>query len=248
MKDPRSSGALNLLAARNPGVSSPKMFKTDARLQISQTSVNNPGADATAQDTQSETSVAAIGSGVTVAYNDSASFNANNQFTGYARSGNNGLSFADRGALPASPEGDGGDPVLAADQSAGVVYMATLGFTTGHNIQVFKSTDGGVTFAAPVNGTPGFGVTGEFQDKNWTTVDNFAGTGQHNVYLCWTRFGAGGQEEVRLTRSTDSGATFGPTLGTLVSTGGQGCFVTVSTDHSVSMFYYRGTGGRGTGR
>jgi subtilisin-like proprotein convertase family protein len=88
---------------------------------------------------------------------------------------------------------------------------------------------------------------GEFQDKNWISVDNFAGVGQHNVYLCWTRFGAAGLEEVRFTSSTDGGATFGPNLGTLVSTGGQGCFLTVSPDHSISMFYFRGTGAGGQG-
>ena len=113
------------------------------------------------------------------------------------------------------------------------MYFSTLGFATGENIQVFKSTDGGESFAAPVDGTPGYsGTTGEFQDKDWLTVDNVAGAGQGNVYLCWTR-SAGDEGEIRLTRSTDHGASFGPSLGTLVSTGGHGCFVVVGAAHLV---------------
>jgi hypothetical protein len=212
-----------------------------------QTSVNNPAADTTAQDTQSETTIGVLGSNVVVGWNDSGSYDGvNSHFTGYGRSSNSGLSFTDKGTLPASGEGDVGDPVLAVDQSAAAVYMSTLGFNTGDNIQVFKSTNGGDTFGAPVNGTPGYGGSGDFQDKSWLTVDNFAGAGQHNVYLCWTRFGAG-QEEVRFTRSTNGGATFGPNLGLLVSNGGQGCFVVVAPDHAVHVFYYRGTGGGGQG-
>ena len=248
LKDPRSGAALNRDAALNPGKAPPAIYRDGPSAQVLQRGVNNAGADATAQDTQSETTIAAIGSKVSIGWNDSGSrIGGANHFTGYGFSSNNGLSFADRGTLPASSEGDAGDPVLAADQSLNTVYMSTLGFNTGTNIQVFKSTDGGSTYGAPVNATPGYGGTTDFQDKNWMTVDNFAGTGQHNVYLCWTRFGAAGQEEIRLTRSTDTGFTWAPTLGLVISNGGQGCYVVVGTDHSVSVFYYRGTGGGGQG-
>ncbi len=55
-----------------------------------------------------------------------------------------------------SAEGDAGDPVLASHDASNTLYFSTLGFNTGENIQVFKSTDGGASFGAPVNGTPGF--------------------------------------------------------------------------------------------
>ncbi|MGH3370656.1 MAG: sialidase family protein, partial [Nocardioidaceae bacterium] len=216
-------------------------------MRILPSTVNGPSADATAQDTQSETTIGVLGSNVIIGWNDSGSYDSNTHFTGYGHSSNGGLSFTDMGTLPDDTEGDAGDPVVAVDQTSSLVYFSTLGFATGENIQVFKSSDGGETFAAPVNGTPGYGGSGDFQDKSWLAVDNVAGAGQGNVYLCWTRFGAGGEEEVRFTSSTDNGATFGPSLGTLVSTGGQGCFVVVGSDHSVHVFYYRGTGAGGQG-
>jgi subtilisin-like proprotein convertase family protein len=247
-KDPRSSAALNRLAASSPQAAPRAKDQEDSRLRILPGPVNDAAPDTTAQDTQSETTIGVLGSNVIMGWNDSGSFTGtNNHFTGYGRSADSGLSFTDKGALPDSTEGDAGDPVVAVDQSSALVYMATLGFTTGENIQVFKSTDGGDTFAAPVNATPGYaGGAADSQDKEWLTVDNFAGAGQHNVYLCWTRF-ASGVEQILFTRSTDSGATFGPSLGTLVSTGGQGCFVVVGADHSVHVFYYRGTGAGGQG-
>ncbi|HEU4397287.1 MAG TPA: proprotein convertase P-domain-containing protein [Actinomycetota bacterium] len=246
--DPRSNAALNRLVARRSRAARPATRPEDPRLRVLPSTVNGPAEDATAQDTQSETTIGVLGSNVIIGFNDSGSFDANTHFTGYAHSSNRGLSFTDQGTLPDDGEGDAGDPVVAVDQSLGLVYLSTLGFASGEHLQVFKSSDGGETFGAPVDGTPGYaGTTGEFQDKPWLTVDNFTGTGRGDVYLCWTRFGAGGQEEVRFTRSTDNGATFGPSLGTLVSTGGQGCFVVVGSDHSVHVFYYRGTGAGGQG-
>lgn len=246
-KDPRSSAALNRLAARSSRPDLPVARPDDPRMRILPSTVNGPTADATAQDTQSETTIGVLGGNVIIGWNDSGSYDSNTHFTGYGHSSNGGLSFTDMGTLPDDTEGDAGDPVVAVDQTSSLVYFSTLGFATGENIQVFKSSDGGETFGAPVNGTPGYGGSGDFQDKEWLAVDNVAGTGQGNVYLCWTRFGAGGEEEIRFTSSTDNGATFGPSLGTLVSTGGQGCFVVVGSDHSVHVFYYRGTGAGGQG-
>jgi subtilisin-like proprotein convertase family protein len=249
-KDPRSSAALNRLAAKTPRAGRPAARPEDPRMRILPSPVNGPSADATAQDTQSETTIGVLGSNVIIGFNDSGSSNGSNtHFTGYSHSSNGGLSFTDKGTLPDDTEGDAGDPVVAVDQASSLVYFSTLGFNTGENIQIFKSANGGKTFGAPVNGTPGYGGSGDFQDKEWLTVDNVAGTGQGNVYLCWTLFGAspGNEEEIRFTRSTDNGATFGPSLGTLVSSGGQGCFVVVGSDHSVHVFYYRGTGAGGQG-
>src|SRR6266511_4179772 len=240
-KDPRSGAALNRLAARSPQPGLPAAHPKDPRTRILPSTVNGPSTDATAQNTQSETTIGVLGCNV------SGSYDSNTHFTGYGHSSNGGLSFTDMGTLPDDTEGDAGDPVVAVDQASSLVYFSTLACATGENIQVFKSSDGGETFAAPVNGTPGYGGSGDFQDKEWLAVDNVAGTGQGNVYLCWTRFGAGGEEEIRFTSSTDKGATFGPSLGTLVSTGGQDYFVMVGSDHSMHVFYYRGTGAGGQG-
>ncbi|MEW6730357.1 MAG: proprotein convertase P-domain-containing protein, partial [Acidobacteriota bacterium] len=196
---------------------------------------NNPQLDLTAQDTQSETSIAIGRNGnVIVGWNDSGSFTGSNaHFTGFGVSTNGGSSFVDKGILPEDPtgEGDAGDPIIGVDQTTGRVYFVTLGFQTLGKLQVFRSDDNGQTFQAPVNGTPG--SAGQ-QDKEWVAVDNFAGTGQGNVYLGWRNFGS--TNDMRFTRSTDGGNTFGGNLS--IAAGGQGAFVTVGPDHSVYYFWY----------
>ena len=199
--------------------------------------VNNPAVDATIQDTQSETSIV-LGSGsvVLVGYNDSGSFIGTAQFTGWSRSTDGGLTFTDMGKLPLSANGDAGDPVLARDTTSGKIYFATLAFS-GSAIQVFRSTDNGATFTAPVNAAPG---TSGFQDKCWITVDNFPGPGQGNVYVVFRDFGPG--NAIKLTKSTDGGATYAPSGGTVIASGSpvnvQGAFVTVGPDHSVYVIYF----------
>src|SRR5262249_28707752 len=195
---------------------------------------NNAGASGTGFFTQSETTIAAFGNTVVVGFNDSGSNSGGtNKFTGFARSTDGGATFTDGGTLPTNPGGDAGDPVLARDNSTGRIYFATLGFSVS-TIQVFRSDDNGATWMAPVNGTPG----GSSEDKEWITVDNFAGAGNGNVYLVSRRFGAG--PGIYFFRSTDHGATFGPNLGTLIVTGSQGAFVAVGPDHSVYVFWYAG--------
>lgn len=246
--DPRSGAALNREQALNPGTQPQPTSSGVSPNAIIVPPVNNPAADTTAQDTQSETTIAVLPNTPVIAFNDSGSYTgSNNHFTGYAQSTNSGNTWTDKGALPASTEGDAGDPVLAAHAASGSLYLSTLGFNTGENVQVFKSTDAGNTFGAPVNGTPGYAGSHDFQDKEWITADNASGTGNGNVYLCWTRFGSTGAEEIRFTRSTNAGATFGPNLGTLLSPGGQGCYVVVAPNHAVYVLYYRGTGTGGQG-
>ncbi len=197
---------------------------------------NNNGSTGAAFFTQSETSLVAFGNTIVAGFNDSGSFAGNtNHFTGWSRSTDGGAAWTDGGALPASAAGDAGDPVLARDNTSGRIYFATLGFTNSNVIQVFRSTDNGATWLAPVNGTPG----GSTEDKEWITVDNFPGVGQGNVYLIARNFGAG--NGIYFTRSTDGGATFGPNGGTFIVSGMQGAFVTVSPDHSVHAYWYDGT-------
>ncbi|MFL5260704.1 MAG: hypothetical protein ACJ8AS_13195 [Hyphomicrobiales bacterium] len=242
LDDPRSGAKLNLLAAKRHGPARPG--SPGARTILPGT-VNNPSADTTAQDTQSETSVVDLGGGrLIAAFNDSGSFiGGASHFTGFAFSSDNGKTWTDGGALPASSGGDAGDPNLAYRSVSNSVFLATLGFNTGNTIQVFKSTDSGHTWGAPVNAFPG--IVGGDLDKEWIAIDNFAGSGNGNIYACSTNFG--GVENIVFSRSTDGGATFGPAGATLISTGGQGCFVVVAPNHNVFVFYYRGTGSGGQG-
>jgi subtilisin-like proprotein convertase family protein len=214
----------------------------NARRLISSGTVNNRAQDTTENDAQLDPTVLDLGGvNMVAAFTDIGA--AGYHLTGYAYSSSSGITWTDAGELPDSDVGDGGFPVLAHDKTSGAVYIATLGLGgDDQNIQVFKSTDLGHTFGSPVNGTPGFEGTGEFHDAPSLAVDNFAGAGQGNIYLCWTDFFGGGAE-IRLTRSTDQGASFGPEFleSPVISTGGQGCSVVVSPNHQVYVFYYRGT-------
>jgi hypothetical protein len=197
---------------------------------------NNAGNGGSNGFTHSETSILAFGTHVVIAYNDSGSFQngATNKFTGWSFSDDGGLTFTDGGVLPTNAGGDAGDPSLARDNVTGRLYLATLGFDVSTD-QVFHSDDNGHTWSLPVNGTPG----GSSEDKEWITVDNFAGSGQGNVYMISRNFGGG--NGIFLYRSTDQGNTFGPSGGTLITSGMQGAFVAVGPDHSVYVFWYNGT-------
>jgi hypothetical protein len=196
---------------------------------------DNAGATGTANFTQSETAVLAFGNTVLVAFNDSGSrAGGTNKGTGFAISNDGGTTFTDGGTLPTNPGGDGGDPVLARNETTGRVYFATLGPGVG-TIQMFRSDDNGTTWMSPVNATPG----GSGEDKPWFTVDNFAGPGNGNVYVVSRRFG-GTTPGIYFFRSTDHGETFGPSGGSLMVTGSQGAFVAVGTDHSVYVFWWAG--------
>src|SRR2546423_8087322 len=75
--------------------------------------VNNPAADTTSQNTQSETTIV-LGSGTNVVsgFNDSGSnVGGVNKFTGFSTSANSGTAWTDRGALPTKPVGGPGHPV-----------------------------------------------------------------------------------------------------------------------------------------
>jgi hypothetical protein len=197
---------------------------------------NNNGSTGSAYFTQSETSLVAFGNTIVVGFNDSGSnAGGTNKFTGWSRSTDSGVSWTDGGTLPTNANGDAGDPVLARSDSTGRIFFATLQFS-GAGINVFHSDDNGATWSPPVQGAPG---KTSFQDKSWITVDNFPASGNGNVYLVERDFGAG--NGIYFFRSTDNGNTFGPSGGTLIVSGMQGAFVTVSPNHSVHAFWYAGT-------
>jgi hypothetical protein len=174
---------------------------------------NNAGATGDRWFTQSETTILAFGNNVVIGFNDSGSNSCGaNKFTGWAYSTDGGASFTDGGTLPTNTGGDAGDPVLARNESTGRIYYATLGFSVS-TIQVFRSDDNGVTWMAPVNGTPG----GSSEDKEWMAVDNFPGAGNGNVYLISRRFGTG--PGIYMFRSTS--ATPSPTGGVSIVSGQQ---------------------------
>lgn len=197
--------------------------------------VNNAAADTTAQDTQSETAlVLGSGSNLIAGFNDSGSFIGADHFTGWAYSSDDGATWTDPGVLPGT--NDAGDPVLARDDGLGRTYYSAL-FFSGSGINMFRSDDDGVSWLAGVNAAPG---KSGFMDKEWIAVDNYPGAGNGNVYHIAREFGGG--EGIYFFSSTNNGATFGPSGGTLIASGlsgnVQGAFVAVTPNHNVHAFYF----------
>ncbi len=96
--DPRSGAALNRDAALSPAPAPPQLFPESLTRRINATAVNNPAADATAQDTQSETTIVVDGANVVAGWNDSGSCCAADHFTGFANSTNAGELHRSRSA------------------------------------------------------------------------------------------------------------------------------------------------------
>jgi hypothetical protein len=227
--------------------------------------VNDPSEDTIPmQDTQSETAIV-LGdkSKIVVAYNDTGLTSlAFPSVMGLSRSVNGGATFADQGGLNHSS----GDPVLARSSKTGTIFLSNVRADSAYvnptppppilpsgleKVNVFRSTNNGASFQDPVNGTPGFDPNVDAMDKPWIAVDNFPGPGYGNVYLVALDFVPQPAPvyfslDILLTRSTDDGVTFGPSRGTLITSGDgasliQGPNVTVGPDHAVYVSWWHET-------
>jgi hypothetical protein len=191
--------------------------------------VNDPATDLAfsrmAGFVQSETSTAWCGQNVVVSYNDSGSFFETSaqpaiglSFAGYSRSTDAGRTFVDQGYLNPGPNIFnflGGDAVVVCtDQNT--FYMSSMSQSRLFNaVSVSKSTDGGATFADPVEAVrkvPRF----HFLDKPWLAVDP---SNPNNLYVTYSDFDSsralcrGARIGIELVRSVDGGATWGaPTV------------------------------------
>jgi hypothetical protein len=98
------------------------------------------------------------------------------------------------------------DPGLTADRY-GTFYAVVLGFTSTsqpNGLFVYRSTDGGLTWAGPY--TVIDAVPNVFEDKELIACDRSGSFFDGNLYVAWARFGF--NQEVRVARSTDGGETF----------------------------------------
>jgi hypothetical protein len=211
--------------------------------------VNNPAADTSENDTQSETTIVlGGGSRVISAFNDSNLILSQGKVTGFSRSTNQGMSWTDGGGLPSEPVGDGGDPVLGRHNASGRTYLSTLRLS-GPGLHVFRSDNDAANWLAPTQGAPGLGQN-DFADKEWFAVDNAPGLGNGYVYLAFRKFTGAVGGGIYFTRSTDNGNTFGPSGGMLLADEGannvQGAFVAVGPGHAVYVFWLDQSAGEGT--
>jgi DNA-binding transcriptional regulator of glucitol operon len=198
--------------------------------------VNDPGTDLVlsrmAGFVQSETSTAWCGQNVLVAYNDSGSFletfplPIGLSFNGYSLSTDGGKTFTDEGYLNAGPSLSNflvGDPVaVCTDENT--FYQSSIFETVTTGASVSKSTDGGRTFADPVQAVskdPSF----HFIDKPWMAADP---SNPKKLYVTYTDVDFEGFDPamfptplcpgdlrlgIELVSSTDGGATWSaPTI------------------------------------
>jgi hypothetical protein len=128
---------------------------------------------------------------------------------GWAYTLNGGMTWTFPGVL--TPGTFRSDPVVGADLAGTLFFQSLEG---NLNLDVFRSTDGGVSWGALV---PSFGG-----DKNWMTIDRSGGPGSGLIYGIWQRFADCCGTSV-FTRSTNGGASFQtpvpvalwPTFGTM---------------------------------
>lgn len=158
---------------------------------------------------------------------------------------------------------DAGDPIAAFDND-GNLFVGGISFNREGpvNGDVYVATYGTNSVGAyPVDyqrtrivgkGTPTRGVGGGiFQDKPLLEVDRTNGEYDGNVYVCWSRFTANGQNRILFSRSTDTGRTFSrpvslTTPGQIGSV--QGCDIAVEADGDVYVTYRTfPVGNRGAG-
>ena len=92
------------------------------------------------------------------------------------------------------------DPVLDFDLN-GQFYYQSLYNHELHNVDVFRSPDGGITWLESVECYGG--------DKNWMVVDRSNSGGSGHVYCMWRQPGACCGENI-FSRSTDGGASYMP--------------------------------------
>lgn len=168
-----------------------------------------------AQNTQSETSVAAVGTKVVVGFNDSLVCCTALNLSGYSVSKDGGKTFMDQGDLPwKSTVQPIGDPAVASDP-AGNFYYASLALsgtspTASSRIAFYKMATGSSVFklmSVPVN-------VGDssvfFADKEYLAI-GIDGAGLEHFYITWTYFSTVVASPIKLTDSTD-GITWRTTL------------------------------------
>ena len=118
---------------------------------------------------------------------------------GVAYTTNGGLTWTPNVLTPGNFRSD---PVLESD-AVGNFYYSSLSSVT--SAQVFKSTDGGATWGAPINSFGG--------DKQWLAIDRTTGPGRGNIYQHWNvQFSS--VTDTSFTRSTNGGTSYeNPTTG-----------------------------------
>lgn len=183
---------------------------------------SDPFTNTTSQHaTEVEPDTFAFGSTIVAAVQVGRFFGGGSSDIGFATSTNGGKSWT-HGFLPsvtkfATPPGIYGaasDPSVAFDARDSVWLISYLGLAPNGNgavvdVDVSRSTDGGLTWGAPI----AINATGVFNDKNWTVCDNFAASPFYGH--CYTEYDVPTHQDLeQMNTSTDGGLTWGVGLST----------------------------------
>lgn len=120
----------------------------------------------------------------------------------YSVSIDGGRTFADMGVPPVQDGewGDAGDPVLAVDRAADpIYYVATSERHSFRGVPFWESVDQGVSFIH----SPSIHTNIASTDYPWIAVDDWDGTGQHDVYVIISGSYTNSSPQQWLTVSTD---------------------------------------------
>ncbi|HYL43557.1 MAG TPA: sialidase family protein [Ktedonobacteraceae bacterium] len=165
--------------------------------------------------TQVEPDTFAFGNTIVSAFQSGRFFDGGGSNIGFATSTNGGSTWT-HGFLPSStvfatPAGIYGrasDASVAYDAKHKVWLISWLGIKDPSvgpvDVLVSRSTDGGLTFGAPVV----VNASGDFNDKNWTTCDDTASSPFYG--RCYTEFDdASNVNRVQMSTSTNGGVKWG---------------------------------------
>jgi hypothetical protein len=188
-------------------------FANEPLTKISSDPYTNPDSN---HMTQVEPDTFAFGNTIVSTFQSGRFFNGGASNIGFATSTNGGESWT-HGFLPSStvfatPKGIYGrasDPSVAYDAKHKVWIISWLGLripapTAPVDVLVSRSTDGGLTFGAPVV----VNATGVGNDKNWSVCDDTSSSPFYGH--CYTEFDNNSNlNRVQMSTSTNGGLTWG---------------------------------------
>ncbi len=215
--------------------------------------VNDPSGDTplpsfgnVAVEGQCETAIARWGPYMVAAWNDGQGYaDGSYQTQGWATSTDGGLTWTDRGAMPA-PSGWAtwkwtSDPVLAVNPTTGAFYFAALGDDNypgvRNGVGVAKGRFNGSSFAWSTISVPRTVTYGTYEmlDKEWIAVDPADG----RVYLTYTYFYTYDEIDAQAADSSLSAWSAVTKLSTASENGWvQGSRPAVGPDGTVWVTYY----------
>lgn len=138
-----------------------------------------------------------------------------------------------------------GDPVVVADR-LGIFHFAVLMSSSGYtSVAATRSTDGGLTWSAPVIVAELEAATGtarQFDDKEWLAVDDTGGRYDGHLYLLWQRISFASQplqSRMMFARSIDRGLTWSEPVALTTPAGSGQSMITVGPEGEVYLAYFR---------